>query len=148
MPDSVVPTTNVNSALVAANASGTTSSGNNALGKLGSDAFLKLLVAQLKYQDPMKPQDSSQFMAQTAQFTSLSKLTNIDQTNTAMLGAQGFLQAAALVGRNVTYTSADGTEATGLVQSASFGPDGPTLRVGDKDVPIAEVSKIAPGTAG
>ena len=133
---------------------GTTgSTGTATKAKTGSNAvdqdmFLKLLVAQLKYQDPMKPQDSSQFMAQTAQFTSLSKLTNIDQTNTAMLGAQGFLQAAALVGRNVTYTSADGTEATGLVQSASFGPDGPTLRVGDKDVPIAEVSKIAPGTAG
>jgi flagellar basal-body rod modification protein FlgD len=121
------------------------STGSNSLGQ---DAFLKLLVAQLKYQDPMKPQDSSQFMAQTAQFTSLSKLTNIDATNTAMLGAQGFLQAAALVGRSVTYTTADGTEATGIVDSASFGPDGPTLRIGDKDVPIAEVTKIAPGTTG
>ena len=35
----------------------------------GQDAFLKLLVAQLKYQDPSKPADSTQFMAQTAQFT-------------------------------------------------------------------------------
>lgn len=123
----------------------TTTQGSSSLGE---DAFLKLLVAQLKYQDPLKPQDSSQFMAQTAQFTSLSKLTNIDTTNTAMLGAQGFLQAATLVGRNVTYTNADGTEATGIVASASFGSNGPTLRIGDKDVPIAEVTKIAPGTTG
>ena len=144
-PVGAIPTSPIGNLPGTQPAGGSSTTGSNSLGQ---DAFLKLLVAQLKYQDPMKPQDSSQFMAQTAQFTSLSKLTNIDQTNTAMLGAQGFLQAATLVGRNVTYTSADGTEATGLVQSASFGPDGPTLRVGDKDVPIAEVSKIAPGTAG
>jgi len=38
------------------------------------DTFLKLLVAQLKYQNPMEPVDSSQFMAQTAQFTMVEKL--------------------------------------------------------------------------
>ena len=40
----------------------------------GKDMFLKLLVAQLKYQNPMEPVDSSQFMAQTAQFTMVEKL--------------------------------------------------------------------------
>jgi flagellar basal-body rod modification protein FlgD len=95
----------------------------------------------------MKPEDSSTFMAQTAQFNSLSKLTSIDQTDTALLGTQGFLQAATLVGRSVTYTDTDGTEATGIVSSASFGTAGPTLHIGDKDVPIAEVTTIAPGTS-
>jgi len=41
---------------------------------IGKDMFLKLLVAQLKYQNPMEPVDSSQFMAQTAQFTMAEKL--------------------------------------------------------------------------
>ena len=123
----------------------TKTTGNNSLGE---DAFLKLLIAQLKYQDPMKPQDSSAFMAQTAQFNSLSKLTSIDTTQTALLGTQGFLQAAAMVGKSVTYTDSAGKETSGVVQSASFGSDGPTLRIGDTDVPIAEVTKIAGGTAG
>jgi flagellar basal-body rod modification protein FlgD len=123
----------------------TPTTGNNSLGE---DAFLKLLIAQLKYQDPMKPEDSSQFMAQTAQFNSLSKLTEIDSSMSALLGTQGFLQAATLVGRTATYTDATGKDVTGLVASASFGPKGPTLHIGDTDVPIADVTGISTGATG
>lgn len=42
------------------------------------DTFLKLLVAQMKNQDPLQPQDSAQFMAQLAQFSSLEQLTGIN----------------------------------------------------------------------
>ena len=45
--------------------------------ELGQDAFLQLLVAQLKYQDPMSPSDSSEFLSQTAQFTQVEKLEEI-----------------------------------------------------------------------
>ena len=51
---------------------------------LGEDAFLQLLVTQLKNQDPTQPQDSSQFVAQLAQFTSLEKLTSMNQSLTAL----------------------------------------------------------------
>jgi len=49
-------------------------------GGLGRDAFMQLLVTQLKNQDPTQPQDSSQFVAELAQFSSLEKLTSIDQS--------------------------------------------------------------------
>ena len=45
---------------------------------LGQDAFLKLLVEQLKHQDPLSPQDSAQFVAQLAQFNSLEQLISIN----------------------------------------------------------------------
>jgi flagellar basal-body rod modification protein FlgD len=45
---------------------------------LGQDTFLKLLVEQLKHQDPMAPQDSAQFIAQLAQFNSLEQLISIN----------------------------------------------------------------------
>lgn len=45
---------------------------------IGQDAFLKLLVEQLKHQDPLAPQDSAQFVAQLAQFNSLEQLISIN----------------------------------------------------------------------
>ena len=49
---------------------------------LGRDAFLQLLVTQLRHQDPMQPQADGEFIAQLAQFSSLEQLTHIQQTLT------------------------------------------------------------------
>jgi flagellar basal-body rod modification protein FlgD len=65
--------------------SGTSSTASTAGKKTGDDKelFLKLLVAQMKNQDPLAPQDSTQYVAQLAQFSSLEQLTSInDRLNT------------------------------------------------------------------
>jgi flagellar basal-body rod modification protein FlgD len=51
---------------------------------LGQDAFMQLLVTQLQHQDPTAPQDDTQFVTQLAQFSSLEKLTNMDQSLTGI----------------------------------------------------------------
>ena len=51
---------------------------------LGEDAFMQLLVTQLKNQDPTQPQDGSAFVAQLAQFTQLEKLTSMNETLTKL----------------------------------------------------------------
>jgi len=51
------------------------------------DMFMKLLVAQLKNQDPMSPQDGAAFVAQLAQFNSLEQLTNIRQSIEELVAA-------------------------------------------------------------
>src|SRR5579875_211762 len=57
-------------------------------GQLGQDTFLKLLVAQLQYQDPLQPMDSTQFVTQLAQFQSLSELQAIQADLDKLVAAQ------------------------------------------------------------
>lgn len=109
---------------------------------MDQDAFLKLLVAQLKYQDPSKPSDATQFLTQTAQFTQVEKLAQIAETQTGLLAAQRMLSASNLVGRTVTYVGANGADVTGVVASATLSGSDPTLKVGDKDVPLSTVKEV------
>lgn len=60
------------------NSSKDSSKNQNIDSGLGQNAFLQLLVTQLQHQDPLQPQDDTQFLAQLAQFTSLEQLTNIN----------------------------------------------------------------------
>ncbi|MDD2048756.1 flagellar hook assembly protein FlgD [Pseudomonas putida] len=75
--------------------------GNQALGK---DAFLQMLVTQMQNQNPLDPQDNSEFVAQLAQFSSLEGITTLNETVTAISGnfkSSQALQASSLVGRSV-----------------------------------------------
>jgi flagellar basal-body rod modification protein FlgD len=112
--------------------------------QMGRDTFLKLMVAQLRNQDPMNPQDSAEFLAQTAQFTSLEKLDAVAQQTSQALAAQMAFGASTLAGRSVTYLGEDGvTEVTGTVDSVRFTATGPVLSVGDAEVPISSVTSVA-----
>jgi flagellar basal-body rod modification protein FlgD len=103
------------------------------------DTFLKLLVAQLKYQDPSNPADSTQFLAQTAQFTQVEKLGQIAD----MMQAQQLIGASALVGRTVTYQDANGVSQTGVVTKTKLNGDSePTLVVGNMDVQLSKVTEV------
>ncbi len=76
-------------------------------GSLGKDDFLKLLVAQLKNQDPLQPQDNTAFIAQLAQFSSLEQLQNVSGQLDSLLTAQttgNQVAETSLVGKTVHYT--------------------------------------------
>ncbi|MDR0280534.1 MAG: flagellar hook assembly protein FlgD [Paucimonas sp.] len=71
---------------------------------LGKDAFLQLLVTQMQHQNPLDPQDNSEFVAQLAQFSSLEGITTLNESVTAISGnykSSQALQASSLVGRSV-----------------------------------------------
>jgi flagellar basal-body rod modification protein FlgD len=86
----VSATTGVGAATAYSTTASTSVTGKDGLGR---DAFLQLLVTQLKHQDPMKPKEDGEFLAQLAQFSSLEKLTSIEASvNTLgqlVLEAQG-----------------------------------------------------------
>ncbi len=109
---------------------------------LGKDAFLKLLVAQLKYQNPMSPSDPNQFMAQTAQFTMVEKLEQLAQEATRQRAMTESGTATALLGRTVAWTDADGVEQTGRVTGTSFGTEGATLHVGSDRIPLEQIRSV------
>ncbi len=65
------------------------------------ETFLKLLVAQLKYQNPLAPTDGTEFLTQTAQFTQLETLQKMEKLLTAQAAASEVLEASSMVGRRV-----------------------------------------------
>lgn len=90
--------------------------------ELGQSAFLELMITQLKNQDPLSPQDNTEFVAQLAQFSSvesLDKLNNNFDTFTSSFVANQALQASSLVGRSVTVPSDTTRLDAGGVVSAS-----------------------------
>jgi len=111
-------------------------------GALGQDAFLKLLVAQLKYQDPSNPSDGTQFLTQTATFTQVEKLDQLVTEQRNMLAAQNVLSASNMVGKTISFPGPDGTSLYGVVTSATISGSNPTLRVGDMDVPLSSVTEV------
>lgn len=81
---------------------------------LGKDDFMKLMIQQLKNQDPLNPQDSSQFAAQLAQFTSLEQLSNLNQymkqsidANTTLTQSINNTLVTGLIGKEVKINGGD-----------------------------------------
>ena len=106
------------------------------------DTFLKLLVAQLKYQDPTNPTDATQFMSQTAQFTVVEKLDALSTLDQKVLDATRAQSAASLIGRKVTYTDYSGTPRTGTVTGTTFGSQNPTLTIDGTQVALDSVTAV------
>jgi flagellar basal-body rod modification protein FlgD len=84
-------------------------------------AFLQLLVAQLKNQDPSKPMDSTQYMAQLASFSQVEQSMMTNSKLDSLLTSSAIEQANQLIGH--TLTSADG-ELSGKVVSVKITSDG------------------------
>jgi flagellar basal-body rod modification protein FlgD len=118
----------------------------------GSDSdkemFLNLMVAQLRYQDPMNPADSGEFLAQNAQFTALEKMQDVADQTAALLSTQISFGAAGMVGKNVTYMNEDGTTTSGLVGSVTYDASGPMLVVDGSSVSLGQIQSISATSAG
>ncbi|GAA1540836.1 flagellar hook assembly protein FlgD [Nocardioides humi] len=107
--------------------------------------FLELMVAQMRYQDPLNPTDSSQFMAQTAQFTALEKMQAVADQTAMLLSTQLAFGASSLIGQTVRWYDETGAEQSGTVQGTTYLSTGPVLSVDGTEVPITDV--ISVGTA-
>jgi flagellar basal-body rod modification protein FlgD len=125
--------------------SGTTPSAvprKDSKGALDGDAFLRLMMAQMRNQDPMQPTDSAQMMAQLAQFTSVEQLLKLSEGMSALRIEQDFSGSVSLIGHTVTYRTDDG-QASGVVTSVSPDPDGSILHIGDHNISSGDVLSVS-----
>ena len=104
--------------------------------ELGKDEFLKLLLTQLQYQDPMNPMEDKDFIAQMAQFTSLEQMKNLNNS-------MQMTQASNMIGSKVFWTdSATAKEMSGVVSSVRVVSGEPKLVVGNTSIELSKVTAV------
>lgn len=116
-------------------ANSTNNTTNKDKGSLGKDDFLKLLVTQLRYQDPMNPMDNTEFVAQMAQFSSLEQMQNMNTT-------MAKYQATSLIGKNIVWSSGDGQLFTGDVSGVYISNGVTQVVVGDQAIDLDKILAI------
>ncbi len=109
---------------------------------LGKDAFLKLLLTQLRNQDPMKPMDDQSFITQLAQFNSLEQMQAMQKTLADALTLQKLAQATGLIGHTVSGKLSSGKEFSAPVTEVQVGKDGPILVTKAGPVALSDVVKV------
>lgn len=134
----------IDSDLYLSNAPERQSKGSN----LGKDDFLKILMVQLQNQDPLKPLEDKDFIAQMATFSSLEQMTNLNNSVTNYLSGQNAISSyAEWIGKEVSWETAqnNGETAveTGVVESVKKANNEFTLVLkGGKEIKAASVVAI------
>jgi flagellar basal-body rod modification protein FlgD len=113
--------------------------------ELGQDAFLQLLITQLKYQDPLSPIEDTEFIAQLAQFSALAELQKLNEHLTKSATEQSLAYAAALIGKEVEGVTVSGASVRGVVDKVSLVDGEISLHIGSEILRLASVSTIAAG---
>jgi flagellar basal-body rod modification protein FlgD len=116
---------------------------------IGQEDFLKILLTQLNFQDPLKPLDNQEFLAQMAQFSSLEQTRQLNDRIDTLLTIQSSSQSIGLLGKTVDISTASGS-VTGQVTTLTFrdGQPSMTVKVGDQflnDISLSQITLIRQG---
>lgn len=84
------------------------------------DAFLQLLIAQMRNQDPTNPTDTSEYTSQLAQLSSVEQAVQTNAKLDSLLSSNALSQAEGLIGSTVTFTTSDGAETTGKIVAVNI----------------------------
>ncbi|MDD1520158.1 flagellar hook assembly protein FlgD [Bradyrhizobium sp. DASA03005] len=127
---------NVNSATDTTGKSSSSNATNSPTSSNSVDynTFLQLLIAEMKNQDPTNPMDTSQYMSQFAQLSTVEQAMQTNSKLDALLSSQSLSQANGLIGKTVSFTDSTGATFSGKVVSVSINSDGSiaTLQDGTK----------------
>lgn len=118
---------------------------------LGKEEFLKLLITQLKQQDPLSPVQNTEFIAQMAQLTSLEELQELNKNLSQLVeiqqqnqGMEDLIYAAGLLGREVEARDPQTNETYRELVRGYYQKDGEIwLNCTEHEIPLAWVYKTA-----
>ncbi len=99
---------------------------------VNQEDLFKILLTQLSYQDPLKPMDNAEFIAQLAQFTSLEQTRQTNDNISSLLKMQASDQSIGLLGKTVEIATATSSE-VGEVTTITFDQGSPMLTVKTSD---------------
>ncbi|WP_215538459.1 flagellar hook assembly protein FlgD [Borreliella bavariensis] len=88
---------------------------------LGKDDFLKLLITQLRYQDPTNPMKDKEFISQMAQFSALEQMTNMSKSFEKLSSSLGIRRDLDLLGKVIEFQHGDGEIVKGRVTNIKTG---------------------------
>ncbi len=112
-------------------------------GALGKDEFLRLLVTQLRHQDPFEPMDSQAMIAQLAQFSALEQMQNVAESVSLGRQEQGLMQGLLLQGKSVSALTEDGRSIVGPVTRVAWDAvDGLALEIGGVFHPLRTLTNV------
>jgi flagellar basal-body rod modification protein FlgD len=109
---------------------------------VGKQEFMRLLVMQLRNQDPLNPVNDREFISQMAQLSTLEATAGLAQQVQQLVVAQQQAGALQLVGREVEYVSAEGEVVRGRVSAVRVDSVPPLLVIGEHEVPVIWIEKV------
>jgi flagellar basal-body rod modification protein FlgD len=111
--------------------------------EMGKDAFMKLLITQLKYQDPTRPMEDREFISQMAQFSALEQMTNMNKEIISLARSTRSAEAFSLLGKQVdALNPATNRRVSGIVSSIQYKGDEQLLMVGTEGIRVADIHTV------
>ena len=110
---------------------------------LSQDDFLKLLIVQMKSQDPLNPKQDTEFIAQMTQFSALEQSKAMQADIAGLRDDQELLQADAMIGRYVTLHDGDALIKPGMVSAVDVVDGSPKIVVNGKQYSMSQVLSIS-----
>lgn len=110
---------------------------------MGKDDFLKLMVAQLQYQDPMEPMANEEFVLQLTQLSTMEQLQNVSDSMETMSDVSRLTNAASMIGKEVTYMNDQAQPVTAVVDGVQMVNGEAVLAIGDLLLSMDAVQSVA-----
>ncbi len=106
------------------------------------DIFLKIFSTELAHQNPLSPMDNKEWVQQFVQFSSYNQMATLNKQLESLKQMVGFLQAASLVGKQITYSDEVNATQQGIVSGVSQKNGELFVDVGDKKIPFTSISQV------